>query len=158
MKITIVETEIHEAIRAHINSQIAVKAGHDITIELRATRGEEGFIANIDISPSKNAQAEQVMVPETQALTETTAPTKPNRITRAPKPQQTPVEAQEWSEEVHPEITDSPFEADTAVSTETIGDPEPDGVEEVEGSQPLKARSIFANLPRPTNDPATQAA
>lgn len=50
MRITIVESEIHDAIKAHILSQISVKEGSEITIDLRATRGAEGFMADIEIT------------------------------------------------------------------------------------------------------------
>ena len=61
MKITIVQDEIEEAIRNHILSQIAVKPGMVITMELRATRGDEGFIANINIAPGTSGSTETVV-------------------------------------------------------------------------------------------------
>ena len=53
MRITIVQTEIEEAIRNHILSQIQVQDGMEIEIDLRATRGAEGFQADIDIHPKR---------------------------------------------------------------------------------------------------------
>ncbi len=55
MRITIVESEIHDAIKAHILSQISVKEGSEITIDLRATRGAEGFMADIEITNGTKA-------------------------------------------------------------------------------------------------------
>lgn len=51
MQITIVQTEIEEAIRSHILSQINVNPGMRIEIDLLATRGATGFQAVIDILP-----------------------------------------------------------------------------------------------------------
>ena len=52
MQITINQTEIEAAIKAHILSQINIKEGHDISIQLKATRGDDGTTAIIDINPS----------------------------------------------------------------------------------------------------------
>ena len=54
MKITINQAEIEEAITKHILSQITVKEGMNINIDLRATRGAEGFQADIDINDGTN--------------------------------------------------------------------------------------------------------
>ncbi|QWY83516.1 holliday junction resolvase RusA-like protein [Rhizobium phage RHph_X2_28B] len=53
MQITIVQSEIEAAITAYIKSQITVNENMDVNIELRATRGAEGFQAVIDIVPSQ---------------------------------------------------------------------------------------------------------
>lgn len=49
MQITIVQVEIEEAIRNHILSLIDVKEGKRIDITLKATRGDEGATAIINI-------------------------------------------------------------------------------------------------------------
>jgi hypothetical protein len=194
MKITIVESEIQEAIRAHIERQITVKPGMAITMEIRATRGDDGFIANIDISPAKDGAihlgpeptAEKVLVPAptpapVEVQTEAPAAIRP-RVTRAKLTEvQPPV--------IEPAKDETPFDGGEPMvdnSTEAAGDGvqadegdalEPtksvfsskvneaadaaaaadDGVQEVEGSAPLK-RSIFAGLARPTNDADAAAA
>jgi len=63
MRITIVESEIHDAIKAHILSQISVKEGSQITIDLRATRGAEGFMADIEISNGTPADVKPAAAP-----------------------------------------------------------------------------------------------
>ena len=52
MKITIVQAEIEAAIVSHIRSLVSVREGMDITVQLAATRGSEGFTAAIDILPT----------------------------------------------------------------------------------------------------------
>lgn len=58
MKIQIVQAEIEEAIRSYIGEQIAIKDGMQIAIDIRSTRGDAGFTAEIDISPAKNVGSE----------------------------------------------------------------------------------------------------
>lgn len=52
MQITIIQAEIEQAIRNYVGSQLKVADGMEMTIELSATRGAEGFKATIDISPA----------------------------------------------------------------------------------------------------------
>lgn len=49
MQITLVQVEIEEAIRQYVNTQINVREGMRIDIDLKATRGAEGYQAFIDI-------------------------------------------------------------------------------------------------------------
>ena len=55
--ITIAQTEIEDAIRAKVLEQISPKEGQEINIELRATRGPEGFTAIITIDNSDGMRA-----------------------------------------------------------------------------------------------------
>lgn len=87
MKITIVQSEIEEAIRQYIHNQIAVKEGHAITMDFTATRGEDGLIAAIDISPiaGGSATASAAVVQQVTDRQETGAVEAPaaRRVTRA---------------------------------------------------------------------------
>lgn len=49
MKISLVQNEIEDAIRDQVRSKIAVKDDQRIDVKLRATRGEEGWQADVDI-------------------------------------------------------------------------------------------------------------
>lgn len=60
MQITIVQVEIEQAIRNYVLEQLSVKEGMQIDIVLKATRGDEGTTAIIDIVPAKAAQKAQV--------------------------------------------------------------------------------------------------
>lgn len=55
MQITIVQAEIELAIKNYIMSQITVNENQDINIQLKATRGDEGYQAIIDIKPAAPA-------------------------------------------------------------------------------------------------------
>lgn len=52
MRITLVQAEIELAIRRYIGSQLTVANGTKMVIDLKATRGEEGFMAQVDIFPA----------------------------------------------------------------------------------------------------------
>ena len=49
MQITLTQAEIETAITDYIKSQMTIADGQRITIDLRATRGNEGYTALIDI-------------------------------------------------------------------------------------------------------------
>ena len=49
MQIILVQAEIETAIRNYVNSKVKIQEGQDIRIDLSASRGPEGFRANIDI-------------------------------------------------------------------------------------------------------------
>ena len=50
MKITLVESEIREAIQAYVLGHFNIKEGMQISMEFTATRGSDGLTASIDIS------------------------------------------------------------------------------------------------------------
>lgn len=58
MQIIIAQDEIELAIRRYIAEQINVRDGMEIDIDLKATRGEAGMQAFIDIRASNTAKAE----------------------------------------------------------------------------------------------------
>lgn len=49
MQITLNQDEILAAIDSHVRSQINIAAGQSVSIELKATRGDTGFTAILDI-------------------------------------------------------------------------------------------------------------
>ncbi len=53
MKITLDETEIKQAVRDYVNSQVDVKPGQSIEIDFTAGRGQNGLTATVDISASR---------------------------------------------------------------------------------------------------------
>lgn len=52
MQIVLIQAEIEKAIRNYVNSIIKVAEGVDIVIDLKSTRGDTGFTANIDLVES----------------------------------------------------------------------------------------------------------
>lgn len=175
MQITINQTEIEEAIRNHILGQITVRDDMRIDIDLKATRGDEGYTAIIDIVPST---AERRPTSEDQGSTRSEAPAKaeaksapaktivPKKSStifgggassktqpvKAEEPVVQPqVEAQAEAEvviaEPDAEVAASP-EPDTAVEAETEAAPE--AAQEPAGEAPARP-SLFAGLKKPEN-------
>lgn len=80
MQITIVQTEIEQAIIAHIKNQVTVKEGMAIDVSLRATRGDEGFQALINIYPESEKIAPATTKPaKAKTNDDQPATTKPRR-------------------------------------------------------------------------------
>lgn len=52
MQITLNQAEIEKAIQNYVNEQVNIRDGQEISIDLRAGRGPEGFTATIDIVPA----------------------------------------------------------------------------------------------------------
>jgi len=57
MKITINQAEIESAITAYIMSQVSIRPDQKISIDLKATRGTEGYSAEIDIQSTNEVVA-----------------------------------------------------------------------------------------------------
>lgn len=92
MQIIIVQAEIEQAITAHILSQVQVREGMRIDIDLSATRGPEGFRATINIVPENSPATgeterqapEPVREPAPEPVKEPEAPA-PAKVTRSPR-------------------------------------------------------------------------
>lgn len=135
MQITIVQTEIEDAIRKHILSQVAVREGNRIDIDLRATRGAEGFQAIINIVPDSQAPASSSAVTATEAEESAEAATA---TTSAPRATRTRAAAAEPVAE--PEVSESTSTDETAAP-----------------AAGAKASSLFGGLKKPENTPAADA-
>lgn len=147
MQIIIAQAEIEQAIINYIHSQINVKDGMSISVDLKATRGDQGTTAIIDIVPTTEVAAPTAVV-EAEPVVET-----PIRRTRQPaavavtpvtKPADKPVEASVKEEEVIDTSPSSPLAEETA-------DENP--AEEAAEEEPpaAKPQSLFANLKNPRN-------
>jgi len=51
MQIILNQAEIEEAIRNHVHGQVTIRESQEMSIDLRAGRGENGFTAELDIQP-----------------------------------------------------------------------------------------------------------
>lgn len=140
MQIIIVQAEIEEAIRNHIQNLISIKDGMKIEIDLRATRGDAGFVANIDILPEGGKRA---TAPATRAAAPVPTP--------APAAKPAPVAATVTAV-AEPEVQ-SPPPPPEGVEETAVGEPSPAPVEETVAAAPAPspAKSLFANLKKPVN-------
>ena len=155
MQITLNQAEIEQAIKNYVNDQVNIREGHDITIDLKAGRGPEGFTATIDIvapGVTKAAEPTDASKPTpTLKLRTQRAVIDPANIEGQPMPG-APETAQEAAEEAAPETaTDAQTESQTAqddAAAADSGDQEAAPATEGEGKKP---QSLFANLGKPRN-------
>ena len=110
LQITLVESEIKQALKNYINEQVNVKEGMDIEIDLKATRGDQGTTAIIDI-------------------VKTAAPAVPSTPTKRAAPAKVEPKVEQPKEE--PKPADPPFEPDPKPET---GNQEAASVQESSGS------------------------
>lgn len=150
MQITLNQDEIEDAIKAHVLSQININPDQTITVDMKATRGDQGFSAILDIrhtgsgqadAPVKAAPTKVTPVPAEDFVETVTQPVnKPEPVVEEPAPEPEVVE--------EPQPQPSPFkgfESDEEEPDEVIDDDD-DGSDEVEEEpQPTAAKkpSIF---------------
>jgi len=158
MQIIITENEIKLAIRNHILSQISVKEDMQIDVDLKATRGTEGYTAVIDINPQveKTPAVQPAPRQGTKAKTNPGAVVQSEKIepTLAPEPAATvTIEAKAVIPEAETALEPEVETANDAAS-DAAADPAPaaDGTEVSKAEAP---RSIFAGLKKPVNNSAS---
>ena len=133
MQITLNQDEIFSALDAYVRSQISVKDGMEISIDMKAGRGENGYSATIDIVPEGTAKAAPVTAAAPVSKGNPFA--KPAAATPT-TPVETPVE------ETPVEEASAPVEAETPT--------EEASVEEAAESTTKPAGSIFSKA-KPIN-------
>lgn len=166
MRITIVQTEIEEAIRDKIRSQIQLKEGVEIDIILRATRGAEGYQADIDIrSRGSAAQAEPTPEPAPEP-TPAPAAEKPLKIeetvtkARGSRGSKSPAPKVEANDDVLPDPAPEPEAepeaepADEPTIVQTAVEHEEGNSTEVEVEATPKVTSLFNNKKPDAEAPA----
>ena len=168
MQITINQNEIEQAITEYIESQVQLKDDQKITIDLKASRGPEGFTANIDIvkgaekrrvtdssvsikdTPATKAEADKKSTPK--AETETPKKEEPVAEKETPKLDVTGNEVGKSDEEkadtAPADTATNDTEADAAMDTKAET---PSEAEETPAETPQKPVSLFSNLQKPTN-------
>ncbi|WP_155947365.1 hypothetical protein [Pseudorhodobacter ferrugineus] len=83
------EVEIETAITDFVSRQINISTDQEITIELQATRGANGYTATLGIMPRAGGMAavlDEALAEKTEALTIKTAEANKLAATMAPKP------------------------------------------------------------------------
>jgi hypothetical protein len=165
VQIIIVQAEIEEAIRNHILSQIHVREGMDINIDLAATRGAAGFTATINIIPSSNKGSNPfvavalVTYKEPTSLVEVPEPAQagPVRIVGATREEREAIMEQLSKEDEASQAdtggTEQPVEqAATPVMAldQDAANPQPASEETATGGTGDR-RGLFRSLKKPTN-------
>jgi len=124
MKFEIDQTEVEDAIKAHLSNLIVIKDGSEIEIDFRAGRGGNGLTATVEVTKPGQAKA---------AKAEPTAEvTKPTKVTMSD------LKAQQALETVDEEQPDVSMAQENAA----------EDAEEAQGTedQPSARPSLFAGL------------
>jgi hypothetical protein len=160
MQITLIQTEIEEAIRNYVNNQVNLKPGMRIDIELAATRGADGFKATIDIvredSPVPEAVQEEApaAAAEVSVPAATTAPATTRKAqTRVAKPDPavaaSPIPA--TAAEASTETTDATNPAAELIADAATTSAETAPAESTETRPATPGKSLFGGLSLPKN-------
>ncbi len=170
MRIIIIQSEIETAIRDYVQSQVTINDDQQIDIDLKATRGDDGYQAVIDIVPKKatrgaakttatvrsdpeapvTQEAPPAKAPAIKATTKATR--KPKEATAAPAPQPEPEVEQQTTSDAEPDMS---AEADAESQTiedgdQTVADIAAEGTAEASSGDAPRT-SLFAGLAAPTN-------
>ena len=148
MQITLIQSEIEQALKNYINDIMSVKDGMEIEIQLKATRGEEGTTAIIDIVPQKPKAARGGRTSgEVPAKAE---PAKAAAPAKAEPAQAATVEAEPVAESVaEAEADDAEQVAEQAQEAEAL-EPAPVEAEQAPAEEAPR-KSLFAGLSKPQN-------
>lgn len=155
IQVTLVQVEIEEALRNFISTQMTLKEGTAIEIDLAATRGADGIKATINLIPPSNTQATPATAP-TVAAKETVKETKAPKATPAPveevKPKEAVEEGQAASTDGAPvesgnaeSATDSTYAANEEKPADSVT------VVTTDEAAPAVKPSLFAGLRKPVN-------
>lgn len=149
MQLTLPQSDIESAIDAYVREMITVREGHEIQIELKATRGDQGNTAIINIVPAGTPRE----VPEkpSKAAAETVARPRLGvaaAVAEAQKNKQTEVVVQR--DPATDTVTDQ-NQPSAEVQAEVAADPvvESQPVQEQPVEQPVVKKSLFGNLTKP---------
>lgn len=161
MQITINQAEIEEAIRDFVKKKLTVNSNQRIDIDLKATRGDEGYTAIIDVVDAEPATSNSTgisqVAQEVKAERTTAAPApkaeRPKAVTKAAAPKAAAPAEAEVVEEASETV------ADEAALAEAVAEEPPfDGGTPVEApaepaaEEPAKPRpSLFGGLGAPQN-------
>ena len=144
MQITLIQSEIEQALKNYINDIMSVKDGMEIEIQLKATRGEEGTTAIIDIVPQKPKAARGG-----RTSGEVPAKAEPAKAAAPAKAEAAQAVAEADPEPVAESVAEA--EADDAEQVaEQAQEPAPVETEQAPAEEAPR-KSLFAGLSKPQN-------
>lgn len=149
MQITLVQSEIEEALSDFVLARMTIKDGMELKIDLAATRGTSGFTANVDIVPK--------VEPTLEVAKKVTAARK-TKAEPAPAPAETAtatvaVEQPVAEDEAAARVADA---MDVNEPIPEVGDTPVDETEAAPVAEevPAPKTSLFGGLNRPVNTKA----
>lgn len=157
MQIILNESEIKDAIRAHVLNQVAIPAEQAVSIEMKAGRSEDGFTATISVVKPATTEtmielsAVQIVKEAEPAVTGKKLPDVGNRTFLAPKAaskaaiQAEPAEAAATAQEIVPETGANPAQAGAVEAAEPANVPA--AAAEAASATPTVAQAAKAATP-----------
>lgn len=142
MRITIEQSEIEEAIQNFVAGQMTIADNMEMKIDLKATRGETGYTADIIISEKQDTLE---IGKKVRAAKKTPTP-RAKPAPKAEEPAEEAVQEATESEEAAPAPETNQDENDAPVEAEQAPVEEP-----VEEAPAAPTNSIFGNLKKPVN-------
>ena len=149
MQIILVQHEIETALRNHVTSLLQVREGNRIDITLKATRGEEGSTALIDIVPDNTVAVGQAVISSAATVVQTAA----RPVVRGLSPQRSSAAASSPEPEAVAEAAGQASSGDAQTDTVTgdVAQGEADqaatGTDSAQGS--ARPTGLFAHLKKP---------
>lgn len=155
MQITLVQSEIEEALSDFVLARMTIKDGMELKIDLAATRGTSGFTANVDIVPKVEPTLE--VAKKVTAARKTKAEPVPApavvETTKAEQVVEQPVEAAIAEDEAAALAADA-MDVNQPIP-EVADEPAADGeAAPVAEEAPAPKTSLFGGLSRPVNTKA----
>lgn len=148
LEITIDQTEIETAIKNHIGTLLTINDGQEVSIDLKAGRGENGFSASVKIGGNATGtSATEAAAPQAAGPT-VSGPFKRNVKATPAQPQeaaQTTAQADEGDTSTDTQTTSTEAQADPVA---TAGDDA--GLDEAAPAASEKKGGLFAHLPNRT--------
>lgn len=157
MQITLVQTEIEQAIRDYVGNQLRVADGMEMSIDLSATRGAEGFKATIDIHPIGDTAAKQEQPKAAAATVTVVKPAFTARPVAAPNAAlvEAAQETEKLNEPVSANAETAPFDGGTTnveAQAEAPATAEDNADAPAAEEAPAASRSLFKGLAKPRNN------
>lgn len=154
MRITLVETEMKEAITSFIKNQLAIKDGQQINISFTAGRGDNGFTAEIDISSAKEPApftTIEVIDKVIDVFSQTRNGTALQTENLAKEQEKAPEIVPEVAPVVQAEVTPPQSTEPAQTAPQATPAPATEPVVEAPSAVP-QPRSLFSNLTAPVHD------
>jgi uncharacterized protein (DUF4415 family) len=168
MQITIPQLEIEQAIEKHVREQVVVRDDQEVLIDLKATRGPEGYQAVINIqkkgegAPARSTTAKKgtsstKAASGRKAATAGTKAASTKEVAEEPAPVEPVVAQTETVEEapvevkLEPAVAEVEEESTPAATEEAAVETETAEASEEGAPAPAARPSLFANLKPPVN-------
>ena len=162
MRIILVQAEIETALKQYVLGQINIAEGQDITIDFKATRGEDGATAEINISkpgaiPNGQKQPQTVATSRSTPAAVTTqsggSTTSPAPVVAETAPITSTTEQSVDNASTTTDTKEEEFKPPAFLNQGTKEAETPaEQVAEAETPPPPSGRSLFANLTKPVNE------